>query len=245
MVSPSDIPGYAQGFRFSDDPAFYSSGENRFYDLAGYDAIGNGMTFDVGVPNFATVNGDRSILLDNTTRGRFYQANPWHGSLIVALKPAMPADGFAYPICYSGRLRDSGGALRLRRTATDNRLRYMASNSHFIEVTAARDVPIIAAFAADQSSRRYYSLVAGGSLVVGAEITTDTYSGVQFATGRAGQDAASTMASLGSMNGDPASTTAFGGCYIWEMHTFSENVLIANPGAVASLLIAMAARYTE
>ena len=80
------IPGYIMGHRFSDDPAYYDSTNKRFYDLAGYGPKAD-LKVTVGTPIFETVNGQRSVKMDNTCHGVFQPAIAWQGSAVFVLKP--------------------------------------------------------------------------------------------------------------------------------------------------------------
>lgn len=82
MTYAYDIPGYAQGHRFSDDPRYYDSTNEWFYDLAGGDRFGNYVEKRVGTPVFEDrgTNSRRGLLLDNQTHWQFPHACPWQGS---------------------------------------------------------------------------------------------------------------------------------------------------------------------
>lgn len=96
-----DIPGYAQGHRFSDEPDFYDSTNQRFYDLAGGDRFGNYVSKVNGTPTFNSrgTNNRRGLFLDGSNHWQFPHACPWQGSgLIVAqFKPTESTAQYMYP----------------------------------------------------------------------------------------------------------------------------------------------------
>jgi hypothetical protein len=244
-MTPSQLDGYLQGFRFSDDAQYYDAATKHFYDLAGYEDLGNGMTFDVGTPAFATVNSARA--LNNTTRGRFLMPHRWQGTMVIAMKPNMAINTTIYPLLFSSSLQSAGSGFRIvRANAASYTYRYYrnATSPNYVEILKTSNGILVAAFASDQQTRRFYSQEAGGSVTTASEIVAGTDSGNLLALGVGGQDANSMQARLGNCGGDFSDTTTVTeGAHIFEMHFFDSNLFVTDPNGVDALLDTIAAAY--
>lgn len=87
MTVPNDIPGYCQGFRFSDAAEFYN-GSNRFLDQSPFGNWDiNDCELIAGTPTFDTVLGARALRVDNTSHWGFLPAHAWEGTVLMVAKP--------------------------------------------------------------------------------------------------------------------------------------------------------------
>ena len=83
-MSVADLPGYIQGYVFSDESQYYNSTDEYFIDQAGYSGLeGSRAVVAVGTPQFVDVNAARGIELDNTWHIYLNSPMAWYGSCIA------------------------------------------------------------------------------------------------------------------------------------------------------------------
>lgn len=242
MTMPYDVPGYVQGYRFSDDPLYYDSTRQAFRDLAGFGQLAD-MTITAGAPVFDTINGVRCLKLDNTFHGSCRMPVPWQGSMIAVVKPT-----------YTG-----GGTLTRElmlfgdnATPTANsswQLKHFSGQRLFIwrvdggstsrQESVLTDDPLVFGAAHDQETRKSYTTLdgttinertaAGGTTNGNALSMTAAVSGIRF----------------GDLDGDPANLAAITDLYahMFEVHFFRGNIWRQYPSEAAAVVAALKSKY--
>lgn len=234
-MTPSDISGYLQGFRFSDDPAYYNAG--HFYDLAGYDARGGGCDVLLGSPTFSTRNGKRAIALDNTCHLEFLTSTPWEGaSLLIYDVQTLIASFTVYLIRTGSGSANQFSFLRLQRLSSVLKHRWSNVGGTLIqEVTASG--PIALGGASSQASRTAFMTTDGVTVSESSAVTGTNGSNVSFFTTPVIADS-SYKSVIGNLSGTAGSTTAVTSCkvHLWEAHFFKGNPYVSQASAMASLI---------
>lgn len=129
-MSFSAVPGYAQGYRFDQDPAHYDAVGKRFLDLAGYGAV-NDLVVTAGAPTFSSASGFEGWVMDNTCHGESIPAIPWEGTWVLFGKTGFTANASVYPVVFgSAASIASNGRVQIQRaTAADIRWRLATPSS--------------------------------------------------------------------------------------------------------------------
>ena len=243
----SDIPGYVQGFRFSDDSTFYDSTTKVFHDLAGYGAF-NALTITAGTPAFVDVSGQRGLTLDNTVQGRLLPATPWEGALIVVMKPNMSANGTIYA-CINGVAVSaaSNGQLRITRaSATDYRHNITTTNSGINPINQYNTGDMggikVGAFSISQVTRKGYATKDG--VTVSETAAAAANNAWVPISGKLTSRTDGQWTRFGNLSGvleDVAPTTNT--LTIFELHFFKGNPLVDALPQIAVEIAALKAQY--
>jgi hypothetical protein len=236
----SDIPGYVQGYRFSDDAAVYTSGTQTFIDQAGY---GADLTITTGAPVFATVGSERFLTLDNTFHGSCKMPIPWHGSIITVIKPVRVSGGtLSRIICIFGdAVNATSNGLLWVQYNSGNRTIYWWGPNGTLSTTKTRSDDNTVAFGAahDQETRKLYSTIDGVTV-------TETSAAAGTTDGNAPSMLCGlTGARFGDLDGDPAVLTAMADFYlqIAEIHFFQENIWTQYPTEAAAFMAELRTKY--
>lgn len=242
MTVPSDVAGYLQGFRFSDDPAYYNAG--HFYDLAGYDARGGGCDVLVGSPTFSTRNTKRAIVLDNTCHLEFLPAIPWEGAtLLIYDVEVLNANFTAYAIRTGAGSTSQFAYLRIQNASSILKHRWAnAGGSLTREVTASG--PIALGGACSQASRTAFITMDGVTVSESSPVAGTNGSNVSLFTIAAINDLGYKSV-IGNLSGVAGSTTLLTGCkvHLWEAHFFKGNPYVNQASAMASLIATKKTEY--
>lgn len=242
MTVPSDIVGYLQGFRFSDDPTYYNAG--HFYDLAGYDARGGGCNVLLGTPTFSTRNSKRAIALDNTCHLEFLPAIPWEGASLLIYDVEVLNANFTAIVLRTGA--GSAGQFAYLRTQNVNstlKHRWISLSSGLIpEVTASG--PVALGCSSSQASRTAFITTDGLTVSESSAAAGTNGSNVSFFTAVVIADT-SYKSVIGNLSGVAGSTTAVTGCkiHLWEAHFFKGNPYMDQASAMASLVATKKTEY--
>lgn len=233
------LEGYVQGYRFSDAGGFYDAAQKRFLDQAGYGAL-NDLTIDTGTPVFQTVGAARGMVLDNTVQGSFLPATPWQGTLIVAWKPVMTANGTLYPFLFGGAASaPSNGTLRIvRSTATLYYHRLTTAGGLTVTLSRSSETAVVAAFTTSQSAAAGYATEDGVTITTVAG--TQDLHGNRYAIGHhTGPNLHSHRARFGNLSGvigDVAATA--NSCILFEFHAIQGNPFADARAAEAQAFLA-------
>ena len=243
----SDLPGYVQGFRFSDDAQYYDSGATRFIDLAGYGDF-NGLTITAGAPAFVGSGATRGLTLDNTVQGKFLPACPWQGACIVVMGPDMSANGTVYPVIYGVAASvASNGKISIQRASSTDYLHASQSASGTLNArnqynTGAMGGIKVGAFALSQETRKSYVTKDGVTVVESAAVAA-----ANNWVSMSGKDTARTdgqWARFGNLSGTLADVTiTTNKMTIYELHFFKGNVLVNDAATVAAEITALKTQY--
>lgn len=245
----SDLPGYVQGFVFSDaSSATYAAGvfKNQGPTGSGFGGIGD-CTITAGTPTFATTNGKRGIILDNTVQGGFIHALPWECAIITIMKPNMTVNGTIYPFIFGGAVSvASNGSIRLTRTPSY--LHRAATPSAVLlpsEDYAASDALKVTAFEFSQETRRSYSTRDGVTVTASAAVADNNH-GNGIAIGSANVvgpgNIRARFGNLSGTAGDFAASTNT--CEMYEAH-FIRAKLLRDAGYLALLAAEITASRAE
>jgi hypothetical protein len=244
-MTPNDIPGYLQGFRFSDDPQFYDSTAKHFYDLAGYDARGNGCDVLLGTPTFSTRNSKRAIALDNTCHLAFLSTIPWQGATLFIYDVEVLTATFTTYLVLTGATGSLSAKtfLRLQRGSGTLKHRWAGlGGTLFTEVTTPG--PLALGAATSQTSRTAFLTTDGVSVSETAPVAGTNGSNASFFVTSSFDDA-SFRSVIGNLSGTPGDTTAVTSCkvHLWEAHFFKGNPYVDNASAMAALIAAKKTEY--
>ena len=238
-----DIDSYVMGHIFSDDKRFYDANKKQFIDQAGYGERG-ALQITTGIPQFATLNEQKGIILDNTVHGQYHNPIPWHGSAIFVLKSnyITNAPNDIAPLAIFGDATTvlTNGALYYQYNY-GQRLLNLQTLSHriILRLTKNDDAPIIVAFALDQSTQSGYLSVDG--------VTVTTVAANQNIT--AGYNAALASAihgaRFGVLNKDDADVTKRNdvAVHVFEQHFFADNILTNNLADTKSFIDYLKDKY--
>jgi hypothetical protein len=243
MTAPSDIDGYLQGFRFSDDSAYYD-GAGHFYDLAGYDARGGGCDVLIGAPTFSTRNSQRAIALDNTCHLEFLTAIPWEGaSLLIYDVEVLNANFTAYALRTGAGSTTQFTYLRLQNISNTLKHRWVTVGAPLIrEVTASGAIAL--GCASSQASRTAFITTDGVTVSESSPVSGTNGSNVSQFTIAAINDLGYKSV-IGNLSGVAGATTALTGCkiHLWEAHLFKGNPYVDQASAMAALIASKKAEY--
>jgi len=247
MTYAFDIPGYVQGFRFSDDERFFYTAAGRFRDLAGYDHLGNGCQVVRGTPTFAPVNGNTALLLDNTCHLEFLPSIPWEGSVLIAGKPTSNAGASKYLLLFGDRVQaNTNGRMTLQRFQAGRSIGISTSGTGITETKNGNDDALVAAFSLSQQTRKAYSTQDGVSVKEAVPVPAAANgNGLSLGTTNS-SDNQGVKARLGVLLGNDsdlsAQTDVF--LHIWELHFWKGNVLVDHLPAAKAFIERLVAKYT-
>lgn len=243
----SSIPGYIQGFIFSDASTDYFDA-GVFKDQAGYGAR-NALTITVGTPAFVTVNGQKGMTLDNTCHGRFIPATPWEGTCIAVMHPGgMSVNGTIYPVLFGqAASAATNGSLRIvRGTAASYIHRLGTPGAVAVASCSYVDNGLkVSAWAMSQETRIAYSTLDGVTVTAGAPVADGgNGNAFQLCGASAAGDVVGQTARLGNLSGvvddAVASTNTM---TMFELHFFKGNPLITDAVTVAAEMAALKTKY--
>lgn len=238
-----DLPGYVQGHRFSNDPLFYDSTSQRFYDLAGGDRFKQGVTKIVGTPVFNNrgINSRQGLYLDNTNQWQFPHACPWEGSMVIVGQFKSIVNQYIYPWLFAedtGTITNNplintfefGGSTYLRISGGSGQLQH--------QNTIPNDQIIVFALSRSQDDRTSrYSRDGVTIEAVGPYDPTLSY-GTYIGMG--GQP----RVRLGALDGTNGTTTStVGTCHVFEQHFFRGNILRDNQTETAEFMNTLKSYY--
>lgn len=241
MTYPVDIPGYVQGFRFSDDPVFYDADKKAFRDLAGYGPA-NDLVIDTGTPNFVTsaaMNSQRGLELDNTFHGSFLPAITWEGTIVVVMKTDMDPNIIIYPVLWTNRTSPAGGSGVLQVDA--DRVSYGVKAYVILSRNFdVRNGPAVFAASLSQETRKGSSQINTSSSTTSTALEDDDR-GNGLAIGFECPE----RARFGDLDADPSNTTITSNliCSIFEMHFFSSIALVDYPSKMNALMASLRSKY--
>lgn len=250
MTAPQDIPGYTQGFIFSDENSRYYNGADTFFDQGPYASWGlQDCTLFNGIPAFDTTDGHRGLILNNASHWEFLASALWEGSHMIVGKFIPTVDtstrrtslinmGGAsnYQIAAGDELwRTSGGEHRIYgkpqaaggagvlAVKPDDRMRAVVftASQKMIRWTSAENTTITS----------YPSLSPFGR---GEGIAPSSYNGSSFV-----------KAVIGQTRGDPASLVPYPECgfIIYELHYWSTPIIEDYPATTLACLASKNAEY--
>lgn len=249
-MSISSIPGYVQGFRFSDDSQYWDSANSRFIDQAGYGDF-NGLTITAGTPSFTGSGATRGLTLDNTVQGKFLPACPWQGACIMVAQPVsydgttktlMPVIfGVASSVSSNAYLRVTHASGTFIHGWTTTSSLIAAGNAY---TGAGNNGVKVGAFAISQETRKGYYTKDG--------VTVSETAAVAAANpwvGMSGKDTARSdgqWARFGNISGTLGDTAILSTAHrltIYELHFFKGNPLITDAATVAAEIAALKTQY--
>lgn len=234
MKFAHDLPGYAQGHRFSSAPEFFDSANQRFHDLAGYNRFGNHVEKLNGTPVFAArgSNARDGLYLDNTNHWQFPNMTPWHGSgLIVAefntLEGATSGNMFPWIFGTSSVGNITNDPLLWVQYNFGSRKFYVwGPASQLVQSLDIPDSPdlCIIAWSRNQEDRKSRYTLDGTTVTASAAFNTGETNGNSIAMGSAG------VVRMGNLNGSQGdvATSATGTMHLFEQHFWKGDVLRDN-----------------
>lgn len=246
----SDIPGYVQGFRFSDDSQYWDSGNSRFIDQAGYGDF-NGLTITTGTPAFVGSGATRGLTLDNTVQGKFLPAIPWQGACIAVMQP-VDYDGTTKtltPVIFGVTSSlSSNGYIGIQHASGSFNHRLLSANGTAIasnNYTGAGNNGVkVGAFAIMQDTRKGYYTKDGVTVSETAAVAAAN-AGIALS----GKDTARSdglWARFGNISGvrdDVAILSTAHRVVMYELHYFKGNPLITDAATVATEIAALKTQY--
>lgn len=249
-MSIEDIPGYVQGFRFSDESQYFDSGAGIFHDLAGYGNF-NGLTLTTGTPNFIGSGATRGLQLDNTCQGRFLPAIPWDGACIAVMQP-VSFDGTTktlIPVIFGVAASVSSNAYISVGHNSGSFSHSLRSTSSTISASnaysgAGNSGIKVGAFAISQATRKGYYTKDGVTVSETAAVAANN-AGV----GMAGKDTNRSdgqWARFGNISGTLGDTAVIATAHrvnMFGLHFFKGNPLVTDAAAVANAIAALKAQY--
>lgn len=248
-MTTSLLPGFVQDISFSDDPEFFNSGTGLWHDGSGYGDF-NGCLVTAGTPTFATIDGVRGWLMDNTCHARLLPAIVNGGMVITVMKPVdydattkalFPAVfGFASSIASNGsiQLGHASGIYNHRYTTASSVLNptcgYSGAGNNGLKVCA---------MAWSQETRKSYSSKDGITITESAAVA-DAGSGIQFDGKLSTRN--SMFARVGNISGvvDDVSLPATPHrVFAVRWRFYNQVSLITDPAAVQAEMAAIKAQY--
>lgn len=240
-----DIPGYVQGHRFSNDPLFYDSTNERFYDLAGGDRFKQGVSKIVGTPVFANrgTNNRQGLYLDNTNQWQFPHACPWEGSMVIVAQfnTVNSGYGFMAPWLFGEDTSNvttnpfvgaygNGGVATL----------WVQGGSGQLEQKPTIPDDQIIVFAISRSQDDRISRYSRDAVTVDATAPYNTARTDGLFIGMGGQPRVR-LGALDNTNGTTPSTT--GTCHVFEQHFFRTNILRDHQSTTSEFMSTLKAYY--
>lgn len=241
----SSIPGYVQGFIFDqDDAGCYNATIKRFIDQSPFSAWDNNhLDITTGTPSFATLNGHKGMVLNNTVQGYFLCPCAWEGTIITVLKPGMTGNANVYPLVFgaavsvasNGRLQVSGMSFRTSLVA--------ASATTAGDLNYTTQAGQAAAFSFSQQARRCYGTKDGSTLVSGS-VVTDGGSGVPVFAGSTDNAVEGFRTRFGNLSGTIGDFAASAHTVeMYEMHFFLPDAINSHAAEVTAFLAELKTKY--
>jgi hypothetical protein len=226
-----DVPGYAQGHRFSDEPEFYDSLNQRFRDLAAGDKFGNYVEKINGTPVFEYrgARNRRGLFLDNQNQWQFPHQCPWAGSGLVVVEMNYVTSGttaFTPYIFGESSLLSDNPKIQAVHFSGQTRLSIDGGSGELSQryIDFANNQIAIFAWSRNQEDRKSRITRDGLTVIESAEYTDNSSSGNFIRMG--GQP----RVRLGNLNGVDGDTTASttGTLRLFEQHFWKGDVLRDN-----------------
>lgn len=238
-----EIPGYMQGYIFSDSSEdYYDATSKTFHDQAGYGDKA-GLTIHTGSPVFNTLDSHRGVKMDNTFHGSFQMPIPWQGSVVAVMRPESLVSGTLkrYPLIFGdASSNSSNGKLQILRFSGQRRLTWETPSSSLSAVDSQND-DLMRVFSAsiDQSTRKSY-VTNDGSTVTEKTASTSTTNGNAVAL-----ESARTGARFGEMKGISGDVTLETALVVrmYEMHFFAGNIWTNHATKAAAFMTSLREKY--
>lgn len=238
-----DIPGYVQGHRFSNDPLYYDSTAQRFYDLAGGDRFGQGVTKVVGTPAFNNrgANSRQGLYLDNTNQWQFPHACPWEGSMVIVAQFNTIADLTTYPWLFGEDTSTltNNPFIAAYSPSGVSKLWIQGGGGQLQHVPNIPNDQIIV-FAVSRSQDDRISRYSRDAVTIDASAPYNTARTDGLYIGMRGQPRVR-LGALDGTNGTTASTN--GTSHVFEQHFFRTNILRDHQTATAEFMSTLKAYY--
>lgn len=248
MKFASDLPGYAQGHRFSQAPEFYDPVNQRFNDLAGYNRFGMYVKKTVGTPVFHArgTNAREGLYMDNTNQWSFPYACPWHGSGLVVLEMESPAVNAAkmYPYIFGTSIKANitNDPLIYFELYFGQRTLYVwgaAGDAVSVVPAAPNSTIMVLAWSRNQQDRKYRFTRDGTTITAAGPFDAASTNGNGLAM--LGQAAVR----LGNLDADKTSSAASttGTMHVFEQHFWKGDVLKDNPAELKAFIDTLKGHY--
>ena len=248
----SDIPGYIMGHRFSDDPADYDSVNKRWYDKAGYGALGSHCEVVLGDPagkfaNVPAANNRRGVLMDNTWHAKMRCPIPWQGSVLMVCRPqnisGATTRGRFIALFGNAATATSNGNLQLIYVSTERRIQLSTPSAQVQrQLSRTDDAVRFVAFSIDQSDRKMRATT-DGITVTEATAPASTTNGNAVALQAANEGVR--VGNLTALAGDLTEQADLN-LYLFEWHFFKGNILTGPALAqVAAEIAALRTHYVQ
>lgn len=247
----SDLPGYVQGYKFTDSAAYYDSTNKYFIDQAGYSAFpASRLEITTGTPSFVDVNSARGMVLDNTVQGYLNPFPMWHGSMIVVMGgPSLMTSNQNLYVLIGGGVTSGTGNCRLwymRVSAADYRARQVGIGGSNGEGLYGSDAIFATCISGDQENRVMKGLESDGTVNTGSTVA-DNNKGVEFFhdVGTTDRTYATRMrfGNLSGVKGDTAALVSGNSMIICELHFFNSILTDVPTTAVEAELTALETIY--
>ena len=243
MAYAFEIPGYMQGYIFSDSSEdYYDATSKTFHDQAGYGDKA-GLTIHTGSTVFDTLDSRRGVKLDNTFHGSFKMPIPWQGSVVAVMRPESLVSGTLnrYPLIFGdASSNSSNGKLQLSHFSGQRRLTWGTPNGSLSAVDSqADDLMRVFSASTDQLTRKSY-VTNDGSTVTEATAPTSTTNGNAVAV-----ESAITGARFGEIKGISGNVTLETDLVVrmYEMHFFAGNIWTNHATKAAAFMTSLRAKY--
>lgn len=241
-----DVPGYAQGHRFSDEPEFYDSVNQRFRDLAAGDKFGNYVEKINGTPVFEYrgARNRRGLFLDNQNHWQFAHQCPWAGSGLIVVEMNYATSGttiFTPYIFGDSSSLSVNPKIQALYTSGQQRLTVDGGSSVLAQTESNFPNNKIAIFAwsRNQQDRKSRITQDGTTVQESAALASNTNTGLFI--GLRGQP----RVRLGNLNGVDGDTTpsTTGTLRLFEQHFWKGDVLRDNREELAMFMQSLRQRY--
>ena len=248
----SDLPGYIQGYVFSDAEQYYNSTDEYFIDQAGYAGFGEPSRAYVrtGTPQFVDVNSARGIELDNTWQIELFIPMVWYGSCIAVWgAPGFTPSGTENLSLLKGNATTTFSANQQINlgyfSGQYNRRIAVASALSTAQLNPGDSAIYAHAYALDQriAQKRVEIMDAAGTIANGATIA-DNEIGYPMAGGSQSYDPWKQI--IGALTADHTNTTVLASgntLTLCELHFFSGLLTNGDTTAVEAELTALEAIY--
>lgn len=248
-----DVPGYVQGFRFSQDRRFYDSANARFFDLAGYNRFGNYCEKVNGTASFANhgTNSREGLRLDNTNHWQFTPMVPWEGTHLIVFRPifASGATMSIHPLIFGNAATvGSNGKIRLQFASGVRSINIDTPSSSLSRSVAGlvSGSIALAAFSLSQSDRKARA-TQDGVTVSASSALAGTTNGVGVAIGAGGSAGTlgARLCRLGNLSGTEGDVVQNTTDYLdlFEYHTFKGDQLTDNLAAMKEFIDSLKTHY--
>ena len=243
----SDLPGYIQGYKFTDSAAFYNSAGNYFIDQAGYsDFPASRLEITDSTPSFVDVNAARGMVLNNTCQGLLNVPIKWGGSAITVwgAPSRFGTNGSLFPvICGANPTETGNGLFYLNRASAASYRHYFRSQGGVATEYAqhADDAIYASCGAIDQENRTVAAMNSAGTIRTSAAVADNNIGLALNSTVENGVYGSRDR--FGNLDGGFGTTAVANTMIICELHFFSGVLTDAPTTAVEAELVALEAIY--